>query len=61
MEYLRSGWKINLSVAIDYTASNGDPMDKTSLHYLDPKGHLNQYESALLSVGRIVEPYAMDA
>lgn len=33
MEYLRSGWCINLSVAIDYTASNGDVIDKTSLHY----------------------------
>lgn len=24
-EYLKGGWKINMSVAIDYTASNGDP------------------------------------
>lgn len=33
MEFLRSGWGINLSVAIDYTASNGDIVDTTSLHY----------------------------
>ncbi len=61
MEYLRSGWCINLSVAIDYTASNGDVVDKTSLHFQDPTGRVqNQYEQALLSVGRVVEPYAMD-
>ena len=33
MEYLRSGWAINMSMAIDYTGSNGDIVDKTSLHY----------------------------
>jgi hypothetical protein len=38
MEYLRSGWCINLSVAIDYTASNKDIVEKDSLHYQDPSG-----------------------
>jgi len=32
MEYLRSGWAINMSFAIDYTASNGDKSDPNSLH-----------------------------
>ena len=61
MDYLRGGWKINLSIAIDYTASNMDPDQPSSLHYVDPRGvKQNQYEQALLAVGRIVEPYALD-
>jgi hypothetical protein len=41
IEYLRSGWQINLHVAIDFTASNGESSMPTSLHYL---GGFNQYE-----------------
>lgn len=60
-EYLRSGWSINMSLAIDFTASNGPITDPRSLHKQDPnEKDLNQYESALLSVGRIVEPYALN-
>jgi hypothetical protein len=33
MEYLRSGWAINLSLAIDFTASNGEVSEKDSLHW----------------------------
>ena len=35
VEYLRSGWQISLSVAIDFTASNGQVKDPTSLHSLN--------------------------
>lgn len=41
IDYLRSGWQINLHVAIDFTASNGESSMPTSLHYL---GDFNQYE-----------------
>lgn len=46
-------------VAIDFTGSNGDPMSPTSLHYVDRSGtgRLNQYQQAILSVGRIIEEY----
>ena len=30
--FLRMGWQINLSVAIDFTKSNGDPKMPSSLH-----------------------------
>jgi hypothetical protein len=61
MEYLRSGWAINTSFAIDYTASNGELHERNSLHWQDPTGRtLNQYEQALLGVGKIMEPYAMN-
>ncbi len=32
-EYLRSGWAINTSFAIDFTGSNGDITERDSLHY----------------------------
>jgi hypothetical protein len=48
-------------VAIDFTGSNGDPRLPESLHYIDPTSqHLNQYQEAIASVGRIVEPYDHD-
>jgi hypothetical protein len=34
IEYLKSGWTINTAIAIDYTASNMDPDDPASLHYI---------------------------
>lgn len=62
MEYLRSGWAINLSIAIDFTASNGEIFEKDSLHWQDPTGNiLNQYEQALLGVGKVMEPYALNS
>lgn len=61
MEYLRSGWGVNTSFAIDFTASNGELTDVRSLHRIDQTGHwMNQYERALLEVGRVVEPYAVN-
>ena len=59
-EYLKSGWNINLSVAIDFTASNKDPSDPESLHRIDPNNpnFKNQYEEVMEHVGSILEPYA---
>lgn len=38
VEYLRSGWYINMAVGIDFTASNGETFEPTSLHKIDPSG-----------------------
>ena len=38
IDYLRSGWAINMSVAIDYTASNGELFELNSLHKQDQTG-----------------------
>jgi len=59
MEYLRSGWIISLSVAIDFTASNGDISDTQSLHYINPHNpaQMTSYEHAIYQVGTILEPY----
>ena len=45
IQYLRGGWSISLSVAIDFTASNGDVIDPSSLHYIGGQstGQLNSY------------------
>ena len=58
VDYLRSGWQISLVAAIDYTASNEEPTNPRSLHYISNKP--NQYEQALWNVGLVVEPYDYD-
>lgn len=59
-EYLKSGWFINMSLAIDYTASNGEVTDPKSLHYVnkDDPSKLNEYEIAMEHVGKILDTYA---
>lgn len=57
IDYLRSGWQLNMAVAIDYTASNGDQNDADSLHHMGPS---NQYEASINMVGAIMEPYDYD-
>lgn len=47
---------VTLQVGIDFTGSNGDPRSPNSLHYMSPDG-LNQYLSALWSVGQVVQDY----
>lgn len=36
LDYVFGGCEISLSIAIDFTLSNGDPRDPKSLHYFDP-------------------------
>lgn len=57
IDYLRGGWQISLTVAIDYTGSNGSQDSRKSLHWLGPE---NQYETAIRNVGSVVEPYDYD-
>ena len=59
-DFLRSGWQMSLTVAVDFTGSNGDPADYSSLHYRNPSGQLNQYETALTNVGSILVNYDSD-
>ena len=51
-------------VAIDFTASNGDPTSTTSLHYanasLYANGQFNAYEKAINMVGSVLEFYDSD-
>ncbi|OWK57382.1 Copine-8 [Lonchura striata] len=51
--------QINFTVAIDFTASNGNPLQPTSLHYMNPY-QLNAYGMALRAVGEIIQDYDSD-
>lgn len=42
-DYLRGGMELQFLCAIDFTASNGDPTTRDSLHFIDPSGELNEY------------------
>lgn len=42
IDYLRSGWTISFSCAIDYTSSNGNYTNPISLHFIGSTS--NQYQ-----------------
>lgn len=56
-DYLLGGLNINLIVGIDFTASNKDPNDPTSLHYMAPGSPFNQYQRVILSLGEVLQKY----
>ncbi|KAJ3280419.1 hypothetical protein HK104_000671 [Borealophlyctis nickersoniae] len=58
LDYIAGGTKISLAVAIDFTASNGDPNLPTSLHFRATEQ--NQYQEAVGAVGTILESYDSD-
>ena len=59
VDYLKAGVQIGLSIAIDFTGSNGNPNDKRSLHFIG--GQIpNQYERAIYACGNIVAYYDYD-
>ena len=49
LEYIFGGCEVDLTLAIDFTLSNGDPRNRSSLHYFDPRQ--NQYLQAIRNVG----------
>lgn len=58
LDYIKGGTEMHFAVAVDFTASNGDPADPRSLHYLDPSGRKpTSYEVALRAVGEIIAQY----
>lgn len=56
LDYIRGGTQIHFTVAVDFTASNGDPRTQGSLHYRQA-GVDNQYSLAIKSVGEIIQDY----
>ncbi|ORX52100.1 Copine-domain-containing protein [Piromyces finnis] len=57
------GTEIAVDFAIDFTGSNGDPDEETSLHYINPKYDpmdfysMNDYQKAISAIGYVLEPY----
>ncbi|XP_044954182.1 protein BONZAI 3-like isoform X1 [Hordeum vulgare subsp. vulgare] len=60
LDYISSGFELNFMVAVDFTASNGDPRTPQSLHYIDPSGRLNSYQQAILEVSEVLQFYDKD-
>ncbi|KAF5453939.1 hypothetical protein F2P56_023648 [Juglans regia] len=60
LDYISSGFELNFMVAIDFTASNGNPRNPDSLHYIDPSGRLNSYQKAIIDVGEVIQFYDSD-
>ncbi|XP_050276699.1 protein BONZAI 3-like isoform X1 [Quercus robur] len=57
LDYISSGFELNFMVAVDFTASNGNPWNPDSLHYIDPSGRLNSYQRAIMEVGEVIQFY----
>ncbi|KAF6031303.1 CPNE9 [Bugula neritina] len=59
IDYITGGCQLHATMAVDFTASNGNPMDPKSLHFNNPS-YPNQYETAIRSVGEIIQDYDSD-
>ena len=59
IDYLKSGVKIALSIGIDFTGSNGHPLDEGTLHCIKYED-LNGYEKAAFAGGNFVGCYDYD-
>lgn len=57
--YMAGGCQLRVTIAIDSTASNGDPRQDSSLHYFCGEG-LNRYEQALQGICSIMTKYDSD-
>ncbi|KAI8547828.1 hypothetical protein RHMOL_Rhmol07G0226100 [Rhododendron molle] len=60
LDYISNGFELNFMVAVDFTASNGNPRSQDSLHYIDPSGRLNAYQQAIMEVGEVIQFYDSD-
>jgi hypothetical protein len=58
LDFIFGGCEIGLTIAVDFTMSNGVPSDPKSLHYLDLAK--NEYLNAIRSVGSILQYYDSD-
>jgi len=54
--YIEQGLEIGFCVAIDFTSSNGDPREPSSLHY--QSADLNDYEETISSIGQALAAYS---
>ncbi|CAL4112498.1 unnamed protein product [Meganyctiphanes norvegica] len=59
LDYISDGVQIHFTLAVDFTASNGNPQSQSSLHFRHP-GVDNQYSLAIKAVGEIILDYDTD-
>lgn len=58
LDFIFGGTQINFTVAIDFTASNRNPTEPNSLHYISNQP--NDYMKAIWSVGNVIQDYDSD-
>ena len=56
IKLIKKGLNIDLSIAIDFTCSNGDPDNDESLHKIRD-GYINHYEKAIREIYKIISLY----
>ena len=59
LDYIQGGWELNMVVAVDWTGSNGNPAQPSSLHYRW-EGKDNMYQQAIRSLGGVIDQYDTD-
>ncbi|MGH0144725.1 UNVERIFIED_CONTAM: hypothetical protein FKN15_011409 [Acipenser sinensis] len=59
LDYILGGCQLMFTVGIDFTASNGNSRDPSSLHHINPMG-TNEYLAAIWAVGQIIQDYDTD-
>ena len=60
LSYVNGGCELNVTVAIDATASNGDPRQESSLHYFGTKDNPNAYEQVLTDLCSVLAQFDSD-
>ena len=62
LKYMRAGWSLNMSIAIDFTLSNGAITENRSKHRQDLKrqGDMNDYEKAIYEVAGVLQKFVHD-
>lgn len=60
IDFLVGGEQLSVTVAIDFTSSNGNPAQSTSLHAFRPDGLLNEYQRTTQAVCDILLNYDWD-
>lgn len=53
LDFLYGGMNMTMVVGVDFTASNKDPEDPSSLHFINPS-YMNLYQQSILSVGEVL-------
>ena len=59
LDYMQAEVDMSLMVAIDFTASNGNPSNTSSLHYISDNKP-SKYQSAIRQIGNILSVYDTD-
>eukprot|EP00897_Mesotaenium_endlicherianum_P006255 jgi/Mesen1/5658/ME000286S04866 len=60
LDFVFGGCEISFMVAVDFTASNGDPKIPGTLHHMDDAGSPNAYQQAIQAMGEVIQFYDTD-